>query len=129
LCSQATCERVLAALVSLRELPGAGIEAPKNWQKWGLGTLITHVRRQGWVPADLLDAVQVLCEARKPYGHFRFPFDAGTIGRQVAEALEDEGWGADPMTVRERILSQEALQSARTTLRLYFGDFARGPYE
>ena len=42
----------------------------------------------------------VLCKARKPYGHFRFPFDKGTIGLQVALALESEGWGADPMAVR-----------------------------
>ena len=33
------------------------------------------------------------------------------------------------MAVRERILSQEALQSARTALRLYFGGFFGGPYE
>ena len=71
----------------------------------------------------------VLCKARKPYGHFRFPFDKGTIGLQVALALESEGWGADPMAVRERILSQEALQSARTALVLYFGGFFGGPYE
>jgi len=93
LCAQATCERILAALVSIRELPGAGIEGPRNWQKWGLGTLIKHVRNQGRVPEDLLNEVNVLCEARKPYGHFRHPFDKGTIGRQVAVALEDEGWG------------------------------------
>ncbi len=129
LCAQATCERVLAGLVLLRELPGYGIEAPKRWQTWGLGTLIGHVREQGWVPTDLLDAVQVLCEARKPYGHFRRPFYKGTIGRQVADALVEEGWDADPMAVRQRILSEEALRSTRTTLRLYFGDYARGPFE
>ena len=60
LCAQATCERVLAALISLRELPGYGIEGPKNWEKWGFGRLINHVRQQGWVPADLLDVVEVL---------------------------------------------------------------------
>jgi hypothetical protein len=129
LCAQATCERVLAGLVSLRELPGYGAEAPKRWQAWGLGTLIAYVREQGWVPTDLLDAVNVLCEERKPYGHFRRPFDAGTIGRQVAEALADEGWLADPVAVRERLLSEAALRAARTTLRLYFGDYARGPFE
>jgi hypothetical protein len=128
LCAQATCERVLAALVSLRELPGAGIKGPKNWEKWGLGRLIEHVRAQEWVPEDLLDEVDWLCEARKPYGHFRFPLDDGTIGRQVAEALDDEGWEADPMAVQQQILSQHALQSARTALRLYFGDFFGGPY-
>ena len=128
LCAQATCERVVAALVSLRELPGYGIEAPRGWESWGLGRLIRHIRQQGWVPDDLLDDVEVLCEARKPYGHWRRPLDPGTIGRQVAEALRQEGWEADPEAIRARILSQEALRSARTTMRLYFGDFARGPF-
>ena len=39
---------------------GSGIKGPKNWEKWGLGTLIKHVRAQGWVPEDLLDEVEVL---------------------------------------------------------------------
>jgi len=31
-----------------------------------LGTIVKHVREKGWVPADVLDDVEVLCEARKP---------------------------------------------------------------
>ena len=50
LCAQATCERALAGILSLRELPGYGMEAPKGWEKWGLGTIMRHVRKQGWVP-------------------------------------------------------------------------------
>jgi hypothetical protein len=129
LCAQATCERSMAGLVSLRELPGYGMEGPKGWEQWGLGKLIAHVRTQGWVPGDLLDDVWRLCEARKPYGHWRGPMDPGTLGRQVAEHLVACGWDVDPLALRERLLSQEALRSARTALRLYYGDFARGPFE
>ena len=129
LCAQATSERVLAAIVSLRELPGYGFEGPRGWEGWGLGRLIRQVRQQGWIPADLLDDVEVLCEARKPYGHWRRPMDPGTIGRQVAEALRHEGWDADPEPIQARILSQEALRAARTALRLYYGDFGRGPFD
>ncbi len=129
LCAQATCERTLAGIISLRELPGYGVTAPKGWEKWGLGEIIKHVRKQGWVPGDVLDDVDVLCEARKPWGHWRLPFDAGTIGRQVAEALEAEQWVSDPEVMRERLLSREALRAATTTLRLYFGDYARGPFD
>jgi hypothetical protein len=129
LCAQATCERVVAALVSSRELPGYGVQGPRGWERWGLGQLVEHVREQGWVPDDLLNDVQLLCEARKPYGHWRRPLDPATIGRLVGDALRQEGWEADPHELRARILSQEALRSARTTLRLYFGDFARGPFD
>jgi len=129
LCAQATCERALAGVVSLRELPGSGIEAPKGWEMWGLGKIVSHVRKQGWVPADVLAEVQVLCEARKPYGHWRRPFDPGTLGRQIADELQQEGSDEDPHELRERILAQEAHRSARTALRLYFGDYDKGPFD
>lgn len=129
LCAQATCERTLAGIVALRELPGYGITAPKGWERWGLGTIIKHVREHGWVPADVLADVNVLCEARKPWGHWRLPFDAGTIGRQVADTLEESGWGEDPAEVRQRILSAEALRAATTALRLYLGNHPRGPFD
>lgn len=127
LCAQATCERALAGIVSLRELPGDGFEAPKGWERWGLGKIIQHVREQGWAPADVLDDVETLCEARKPYGHWRRPFDPGTLGSQIAEALLRSG--EDPAALRKRILAQEAHRSARTALRLYFGDYAKGPFD
>ena len=123
LCAHATCERTLAAIVSLRELPGWGVTTPKGWERWGLETIIKYVREHGWVPDDVLDDVDVLCEARKPYGHWRQPFDAGTAGRQVGEALKANGWQSDPVEVRQRILSLEALRAARTTIRLYWGNY------
>jgi hypothetical protein len=128
LCAQATCERALAGIVSLRELPGHAIAAPKGWEKWGLGTIVKHVRKQGWVPDDMLDDLEVLCEARKPYGHWRRPFDPGTLGRQIADELQ-KGRGVDPFKLRERILAEEARRSATTALRLYFGDYAQGPFD
>jgi hypothetical protein len=97
LCAQATCERALAGVVSLRELPGYGIEAPKGWEMWGLGKIVSHVRKQGWVPSDVLAEVEVLCEARKPYGHWRRPFDPGTLGRQIADELQRRAATRTPM--------------------------------
>jgi hypothetical protein len=90
---------------------------------------VRHIRKQGWVPADVLDDVEVLCEARKPYGHWRRPFEPGTVGRQIADELQQQGGDVDPVELRERILAQEAHRSATTALRLYFGNYARGPFE
>jgi hypothetical protein len=127
LCAQATCERTLAGIISLGELPGAGITGPKGWERQGLGALIDHIRNDGRVPADVLDAVEELCETRKPYGHWRLPFDQGTIGRAVGDALLTGDQG-DPRAIRERILSQNALQGALAALRLYYGNYGWGPY-
>jgi hypothetical protein len=123
LCAQATCERTLAGIISLGELPGAGISGPKGWERQGLGALIGHVRQYGHVPADVLDAVEELCETRKPYGHWRLPFDPGTIGRAVADALMGGSSDDDATAIRERILSQNALQGALAALRLYYGNY------
>lgn len=126
LCAQATCERTLAGIVSLGELPGIAIAGPKGWERQGLGALIGQLRKDRRVPADVLDAVTELCEARKPYGHWRLPFDPGTIGRAVAEALV-AGDDDDPTAIRERILSQNALQGVLAALRLYYGNYGWGP--
>jgi hypothetical protein len=128
LCAQATCERTLAGIISLGELPGAGISGPRGWERQGLGALIGHVRQYGHVPADVLDAVEELCETRKPYGHWRLPFDPGTIGRAVADALMGGSSDDDATAIRERILSQNALQGALAALRLYYGNYGWGPY-
>jgi hypothetical protein len=128
LCAQATCERTLAGIISLGELPGAGISGPKGWERQGLGALIGHVRPYDHVPADVLDAVEELCETRKPYGHWRLPFDPGTIGRAVADALMGGSSDDDATAIRERILSQNALQGALAALRLYYGNYGWGPY-
>ena len=129
LCAQATVERCLAGMVSLQGLPGSpGDGPPKNWTKWGLGTLIDHVRKRDWVPAPLLDDVQALCEARKPWGHWREPFEPGSIQRRTIETLMGQLFEEDFETARERILAEEAHASARTAMRLYFGNYRGGPH-
>lgn len=82
LCAQATCERALAGIVSLRELPGYAVEAPKGWEKWGLGTMLKHVRGQGWVPDNVLDDVEVLCEAPSSCESVSWPKRPTTLQRR-----------------------------------------------
>jgi hypothetical protein len=128
LCGQATCERVLGGLVSLNELPGAGIIGPKGWERWGLGNLIKHIRSLGWVPDDLLDDAMEVCEVRKPFGHWRRPLDPGTPGRRVADQLHTN-WDLDPEELEERLIAADAERAAVTALRLYLGGYGVGPYE
>jgi hypothetical protein len=128
LCGQATCERVLGGLVSLNELPGAGIIGPKGWERWGLGNLIKHIRSLGWVPDRLLDDAMDVCEVRKPFGHWRRPLDPGTPGRRVADQLHTN-WELDPEELEERLIAADAERAAVTALRLYLGGYGVGPYE
>jgi hypothetical protein len=56
----------------------------------------------GTTPRKVVEP-ETLCGTRKSYGHCRLPFDQGTIGREVADALRAEGFEADPAEVRQRI--------------------------
>jgi hypothetical protein len=129
LCAQATCERVLAALVSLHELPGYGDATPKNWEKaWGLGKILGHVQAQGWVEPELLADVSRLSELRKPFGHWRRPLEPGTPGRRVVDHLADDEF-ASPTELTSQLLADDAAFAAITALRLYFGNYFGGPFE
>ncbi len=130
LCAQATCERVLAALVSLHELPGYSCTAPKGWESWGLGKLLGHVRSQGWVETDLLDAVAVVCDRRKPFGHWRRPLALGTPYQRIAEQVgADQDDSISPEEAVVHLLAGDALFAAVTALRLYLGNYFGGPFD
>jgi hypothetical protein len=128
LCAQATCERILAELTSLMELPGLASSAPKGWEDWGMGPLIRHIRNANLVPSDLLDEVQVLCDRRKPLGHYRRPLAADTVARRVSNQLVLQDWDKDWDHVTQELLADDAAHAARTALALHFGDYFAGPF-
>ncbi len=123
-CAHATCERVLAGLASLHELPGHADPAPNGWESWGLGKLIGHVRRQGWIEPDVLDDVAALSERRKPFGHWRRPLAAGTPGRRMADSVTAGNDEPDELTMR--LLAGDAHAAVTTALRVYFGTTLAG---
>jgi hypothetical protein len=128
LCAQATCERILGGLVSLHRMPGLAGSEPKDWERqWGLGKLIGHVREQGWVEPQLLDQVAEVSELRKPFGHWRRPVDAGTIGRRIGDRLRLDA-DIDPESLELELLAEDAALAVTTALRLYFGNYFGGPY-
>lgn len=129
LCAQATCERTLAGIVSLQELPGRTGNPPSGWEGWGFGALLKYFRKQGWVPDDLLDELDHLCEARKPWGHWRRPLHKDSMHAKAAHIVLGQLFEEDFDDVHTRLLAQEAHRSAVIAMRLYFGNYGRGPYE
>lgn len=118
LCAQATCERGLAALIyNLFMLS----DPPKGWDKWGLGGLVNYCRKQQLVDDRLLDEVSVLCEERKPYGHWRGALEEGALMKVVKDAYE-AGDRSAPDLIMERHLADLAYRSTRTAMRVHFGD-------
>lgn len=118
LCAQATCERGLAALVyNLFVLSSP----PKGWERWGLGALVKYCRKAHLVTESLLDDVDVLCEERKPYGHWRGPLEEGSLMKVVMDA-QDQGDRTSPDAIMERHLADLAHRSTLTAMRVHFGD-------
>lgn len=118
LCAQATCERTLAALIY--NLFSMG-EPPKRWERWGLGELVKYCRKERLVDEGLLDEVSVLCEERKPYGHWRGPLDDGAL-LKVAMDAHAQGDPRSPDAIMEEHLAHLAYRSTRTAMRAHFGD-------
>ena len=94
-----------------------------------MGRLLGYVREQGWVPQDLLEELDHLCEARKPWGHWKRPLHAGSLRVQALETVLGQLFEEEFGAVHERLLALEAHRSAVTSMRLYFGNYGRGPYE
>ena len=115
-CAQAVCERTLASLLeSWYALP----PEPKGWRMWGLGRLIEHHREHGLVPAELLDQMQYVCDARKPFGHWRLPMVEGSLERVGYEAhLHGGHW----QEAQDAYVAKAALLCTQTAVRVYFGD-------
>ncbi|MBZ5736068.1 hypothetical protein K8Z61_16355 [Nocardioides sp. TRM66260-LWL] len=116
MCAQAVCERTLASLLeSWYALP----PEPKGWRQRGLGWLIGHHREHGLVDADLLDQMQFVCDARKPFGHWRLPMGEGSLERVGYEAHVQGGHWREAQDV---YVAKSAVLCAQTAIRTYFGD-------
>ena len=115
-CAQAVCERTLASLLETwYALP----PEPKGWRMRGLGWLIEHHRESELVAADLLDQIQFVCDARKPFGHWRLPMDDGSLERVGYEAhLEGGQW----QEAQDVYVAKSAVLCAQTAVRTYFGN-------
>lgn len=80
-CAHATCERELAGrLAHPRE------QAPRGWERWGLGRLIEHARQAGWHSEATLLLLTSVNEKRRTVYHFRdFGADGGLFLRTYAK--------------------------------------------
>mgnify|MGYP001469112390 CR=1 FL=1 len=115
-CAQATCERTMASLL---ELHYAVAPEPRGWRSWGLGRLIDHHREHDLVDPALLQDIQRVCEARKPFGHLKLPLEPGSLPHVGMEALSR---GEPFVEAQEVYVAKTAVLCIQTTIRVYFGD-------
>ena len=116
MCPHALCERTLASLLeSWYALP----PEPKGWRMWGRGRLIEHRREHDLVTSALLDQTQYVCDARKPFGHWRLPLAEGSLDSVGYEAHLQGGHWQD---AQEAYAAEAAVLCTQTAIRVYFGD-------
>lgn len=115
-CAQACCERTMASLL---ELQYAASPQPRGWRTWGLGRLIDYHREHNLVENALLDEVQRVCEARKPFGHWKLPLEPGSLPHVGMEALAR---GEHFIEAQDAYVAKTAVLCIQTTVRVYFGD-------
>ena len=122
LCAQATSERALAGLINCIF---AVSEPPAGWERWGFGSLIRYCREERLAEEGLLDQLEVLCEERKPFGHWREPLASGGL-LQIVLAAQKTGDPRSHHEVTEAHLADLAYRSTRTALLAHFGDLIAG---
>lgn len=87
-CAHATCERELALVVAERP------SQPKNWERWGLGPLVSHCASENLLPQTLVSRLNDLNDHRKTLYHFgHTDSDSALMARAHAyvEEIESEG--------------------------------------
>lgn len=128
-CAHASCERDLAALVK-----HSG-SAPKNSERWGLGSLVSHCVKQRAIPQDLIDGLGVLNDHRKTLYHFGHSESDVALRSRTNELIEElgsakvrgdfrekHGYDGDNKSIwrfaMDRVLQQNALMSLATAFQL-----------
>ena len=81
--AQAMCERGLAAIYEMQDLPGTVDHGRRNADRAVLGTLLRWAREDAITSDTTLDLVQTLCDRRKVLTHWKRPLDPGTIMRRI----------------------------------------------
>jgi len=63
--------------------------------------------------------MQFVCDARKPFGHWRLPMDDGSLDRVGYEAHVQ---GGDWQEAQDVYVAKSAVLCAQTAIRTHFGD-------
>lgn len=84
-CAHASCERDLAVMVK-----HSG-SAPKNSERWGLGTLVNHCADRNAMPADLINRLRILNDHRRTPYHYGHSDSDNALRRRTNELIEEVG--------------------------------------
>lgn len=119
------CEREIAGVLSVSNAR-LNDQLPKNWESFGLGRLLGEATKHHLLPTDLIEAVQQVADARKPYGHWRSAVhDESLMNRVRVEHEQTEG-NTSYANLVQRLVVRDATQAMETTIRLYFGSYGLG---
>lgn len=119
LSAQGMCERGLADMYSMQDLPGMHDHGRKGWEKAGLGTLLTWANEDGVLAPEMLAKIQVVCDRRKVLTHRRPPIEPGSILHRVGELTEATGLSFDE--AQEQLLAGDACAAVDAVFSFCFG--------
>lgn len=118
--AQAMCERGLAAIYEMQDLPGVVDYGRRNVDRAALGTLLCWAREDAIITVETLDLIQGLCDRRKVLTHWKLPFEPGTIMRRVVERKGLDH--LDHVEQQDYILSEDATLAIDAVFAFCFGN-------
>ncbi|MBF4601897.1 hypothetical protein ITJ55_13860 [Frigoribacterium sp. VKM Ac-1396] len=117
LCCQATCERTIAGLIAVTEL---GHEN-RQWERMGMGRLLDYAVEKALIPDSLSAELRLVCDRRKPYGHWKPVTDPSTPTMRVQAQMMEVPVSYEDLW--RGLLVQDATHAIATTLDLYYGHY------
>jgi hypothetical protein len=118
--AQAMCERGLAAIYEMQDLPGVVDRGRRNADRASLGTLLRWAREDAIAPVATLGLVQTLCDRRKVLTHWKPPLDPGTIMRRMSDRVGLDH--LDPLAKQEYLFSEDAGLAIDAVFSFCFGN-------
>jgi hypothetical protein len=123
LAAQGMCERGLADMYEMQDLPGVQDLGRRNSESAALGTLLRWAREDGILKPEVAAKIQVVCDRRKVLTHRRPPLEPGTIMHRAVEKVTQDGVD-DFYRVRDELLAGDAMVAIDAVFEFCFGNQA-----
>ncbi|WP_143626262.1 hypothetical protein [Streptomyces viridosporus] len=111
-CAHASCEREIAGRVN-----HLGANAPRGWERWGLGALLQYAATEGWYTASSQALLEEVNRKRREFYHFRSEWTADSIVMRTYQQLPWRGKDGAREDMAQ-VLRADALQALRAAFIL-----------
>ncbi|KUM82608.1 hypothetical protein AQI94_40865 [Streptomyces pseudovenezuelae] len=95
----------------------SGANAPRGWERWGLGALLQYAATEGWYTASSQALLEEVNRKRREFYHFRSEWTPDSIVTRTYQQLPWRGKDSAREDMAQ-VLRADALQALRAAFIL-----------